>query len=477
MLVRHSIIFVAAKALPSLLGMATTIILTRVLSPTQYGLYGLSLVVMTFTAGVGFDWLLLCLTRFYEGRHRDPKVVSTVLHLFAANVLLTAIVLLMIWYFKLRYMPEAENYVIGIVMTWSYAWFELVAGIEIVNLRSGAYFVMNSGRAVSVLVFAVGAAWLTRDPVWTGIGTAIGMFLGSLLRRGRISTSGSRGYDAALAREMIAFGLPLAVALLMGGIAFTGARAMVEWLGTPEALGYYTAAFVLVQNTLVVVSTGIGSASYQFAVRAVESGDLAAARRQLLDNSTLLLAAMAPVSLGVALTAKGIAITLVGSQYADAVSTLTPWMAASAFFTSIRACYFDQAFQLGHRPFLLIRVLGAAAVISIGLAYWLIPRMGPEGAAIAITISAAAGCILARIEGTAAFPLPLPIAAAGKILLACGVMALAVLSVKGNTQIHFVIQVVVGAFAYSASLVALNLFGLRERIFDRVPLRLLWWTR
>jgi O-antigen/teichoic acid export membrane protein len=467
-------IFVAAKALPSLLGMATTVILTRVLSPAQYGLYGLSLVVMTFTAGVAFDWLLLCLTRFYEARQRDPRVVSTVLHLFTANVLLTAVVLVLVWLFKLRYLPEAGNYVIGIVMTWSYAWFEIVAGIEIVNLRSTAYFVMNSGRAVSVLVFAVSAAWLTRDPIWTAIGTAIGMFLGSLLRRGRIPLWGSGGFDADLAREMIAFGLPLAVALLMGGIAFTGTRAMVEWLGTPEALGYYTAAFVLVQNTLVVVSTGIGSASYQLAVRAVESGDLAAARRQLLDNSTLLLAAMAPVSLGVALTAKGIAITLVGSQYAEAVSTLTPWMAASAFFTSIRACYFDQAFQLGHRPFLLIRVLGVAAVMSIGLAYWLIPRMGPEGAAIAITISAAAGCVLARVEGTAAFPLPLPVAAATKILLGCGVMALAVLSVKGNTQIHFLMQVVVGALAYSVSLVALNLFGLRERFFDRMSLRLRW---
>jgi O-antigen/teichoic acid export membrane protein len=467
-------IFVAAKALPSLLGMATTVILTRVLSPAQYGLYGLSLVVMSFTAGVAFDWLLLCLTRFYEGRHRDPKVIGTVLHLFGANVLLTAIALVLVWFFGLRDLPEAGNYVIGIVMTWSYAWFELVAGVEIVNLRSGAYFIMNSGRAVSVLAFAVGAAWVTRDPIWTAAGTAIGMFLGSLLRRGPVPLSGSRDYDADLAREMIAFGLPLAVALLMGGMAFTGTRAMVEWLGTPEALGYYTAAFVLVQNTLVVVSTGIVSASYQLAVRAVESGDLAVARRQLLDNSTLLLAAMAPVSLGVALTAKGIAITLVGAQYAEAVSTLTPWMAASAFFTSIRACYFDQAFQLGRRPFLLIRVLGVAAVISIGLAYWLIPRMGPEGAAIAITISAAAGCILARVEGAAAFPLPLPVAAATRIVLACGVMALAVLSVKGDTQIHFLLQVLVGVLAYSASLVVLNVFGLRERIFDRMPLRPRW---
>jgi O-antigen/teichoic acid export membrane protein len=475
MLVRHSMVFVAAKALPSLLGMATTVILTRVLSPTQYGLYGLSLVVMTFTAGVGFDWLLLCLTRFYEGRHRDPKVVSTVLRLFGANVLLTASVLLLVWTFKLRYMPEAGNYVVGILMAWSFAWFEIVAGIEIVNLRSTGYFIMNFGRAMAVLVCAVGAAWLTGSPIWTAGGTAVGMFLGSLLRRGRITTLlRSTGYDADLARKMIAFGLPLAVALLMNGIAFTATRAMVDWLGTPEQLGYYTAAFVLVQNTLLVISTGIGAASYQMAVRAVGSGDLALARRQLLDNSTLLLAAMAPVSLGVALTAKGIAITLVGSQYTEAVRMLTPWMAASAFFTSIRGCYFDQAFQLGHRPFLLIRVLGVASVISIGLAYWLIPRIGPEGAAIAITVSAVASCPLAWIEGRAAFYLPLPVAAAAKIFVACGVMALAVLSVRAHTRVDFGIEIVVGILAYSASIVALNVFGLRERVFGRT---LQWWTR
>jgi O-antigen/teichoic acid export membrane protein len=475
MLIRHSMIFVAAKALPSLLGMATTVILTRVLSPTQYGLYGLSLVVMSFTSSVAFEWLLLCLTRFYEGRHRDPKVVTTVLRLFGANILTTAMVLVPVWYFKLRDIPEGWNYVIGVVMTWSYAWFELIAGIEIVNLRSSAYFIMNSGRAVSVLIFAVGIAELTHDPVWTAIGTTVGMFAGSLLRRERVPLLAARGFDPDLAREMIGFGIPLAAALLMGGIAFTGTRAMVEWLGTPEALGYYTAAFVLVQNTLIVISTGIGSASYQLAVRAVESGDLAAARRQLLDNSTLLLVSMAPVSLGVALTAKGIAITLVGSQYTEAVYTLTPWMAASAFFTSIRACYFDHAFQLGHRPFLLIRVLAVSAVVSVGLAYWLVPRMGPEGAAIAITASAVMSCVLAWVEGTAAFPLPLPIAATARIFLACGVMTLAVLTVGRGTQVYFVMQVVVGVFAYSASLVALNLFGLRDRVFNHKLLRRVRW--
>jgi O-antigen/teichoic acid export membrane protein len=478
MLIRHSMTYVAAKVLPGMLGMVTTAILTRILTPTEYGLYGLSLVIMGFGVNMGFDWLFMCLTRFYEAQRRDPKVIGTVMRIFSVNVLLSAALFLLFWQLNLLPGPETPSYAMGLVLMWSTGWFEFVACIEIVNLRPLVYFSMNSVRAVCVLVFAAAAAWLTRDPIWTGAGTALGVFVGSFLRRSSIPWRGPRSFDAGLAREMIAFGLPLAGAMIMGSMNYTGTRVMVEWLGSAAELGYYTAAFVLIQNTLVVVASGIASASYPLAVRAVETGDPEIARRQLLDNATLLLAVMAPASLGAALTAQGIAITLVGAQYADAVASLTPWMAAGSFFMSMRGNYLDYAFQLGRRPLLQFRVLSVCAVVSLVLAYWLIPRLGPEGAAIAVTVALAGACVHARIEGIASgFVLPLPIAAAGKILLACGVMSLGVLSIRGDTPTHFVLQIIVGGLVYSFSVVALNVFGLRDQALNHVRPWLLRSTR
>src|SRR5208283_2952667 len=135
------------------------------------------------------------------------------------------------------------------------------------------------------------------DPVWTAGGTGLGMIIGSLLGRVRGIRLGPQAFDRTLASELLMFGLPLAIVYIVSSGVSAGSRALVEWLGSAYALGLYTAAFLLVQNSLTVVAGSIAAAGYSMAVRAVELGDAAEARKQLLDNGTLLLAVMAPASL------------------------------------------------------------------------------------------------------------------------------------------------------------------------------------
>jgi O-antigen/teichoic acid export membrane protein len=468
MLIRNSLTFVAAKAVPSVLGMATSVILTHVLNPPEYGLYGISLIVMTFGTSVFFDWLTLCLTRFYEARQRDPKVIGTVVHLFLMMVVLIGFVLFLAWLFGLLNRPEGKNYATGAAMLCAYAWFELVASVKIVEIRSLDFFRLNAGRAVCVLVASVGAAWLTRDASWTACGTATGLFAGSYLRRQRLARLGPANFDVGLARDMIVYGFPLALALIMGGLTYSGVRALVEWFDSSAALGYYTAAFLLVQSTLVVVASGIQSVTYQLAVRAFEAGDASAIRRQFLQNGEVLLSMLAPAALGASLTARGMSTTLVAAQYTDAVAQLIPWLAAGAFFGSVRASYFDYAFQLGHRPLRLLRVLTVSAIISVGLGYGLIPILGTEGAAIAFMVATGVSCIHGYIEGRWVMALPLPVRAFTKVSVACIVMAVAVRQVDGHTPIDFILQVVVGMAVYSLAALALNVLNLRESIIKRI---------
>ncbi len=196
----------------------------------------------------------------------------------------------------------------------------------------------------------------------------------------------------------------------------------------------------------------------------MESGDAGAARTQLLANGTLLFAVLAPAALGMALTAHGIAETMVGADYVDAVAALAPWMALGSFFAAIRADFLDHAFQLGHRPNLQIHVTAVAAAIAIGLCLWMIPARGPVGAAIAISIAMGVSCVHAIIAGRGAYRLPLPVAGIARIAAACGVMALAVLAVPGSGAPAFMIQVAVGGLAYGVAAAALDVLGVRARL-------------
>ncbi len=464
MLIRNSLLYMLARLLPGAFGMATTALLTRILDVESYGVYGLALVIMTFVSTMGFDWLGVSFLRFYAGAEKDDgRTVATFVYIFLALGLLSALLTAIAWAFGAFSGAQAPIYALGIVLAWSYSWFELAARLETAGLRPFRYLVMNLGRAGLIFLGAVGAAWLTRNPVWTAVGTGIGMLGGAMMGSMRGEKLAPRYFDPALARRVLAFGLPLAASLTLSGLINSGTRALVQVLGSSEALGLYTAAFILVQNTLMVMAGGIASAAYPLAVRAVESGDPDRARRQLLANGGLLLALMAPACLGIALTADGIAHTLVGHKFTAMVATLTPWMAAGAFFGVMRAHFLDHAFQLGRRPGLQVWVTCVAAVIAVSLCFLLIPRFGPVGGAMAVTAGMAVSCVHASIASRFAYPVPLPLSAGVRVLAACVFMGLLVRMVPGSSLPALVVQVVVGVLAYGSAAFVLNVIELRSR--------------
>jgi len=143
-------------------------------------------------------------------------------------------------------------------------------------------------------------------------------------------------------------------------------------------------------------------------------------------------------------------------------------MAAGTFFGTIRGNFMDHAFQLGHKSHLQIWVTAAAAVWAVGLSVWLIPRQGPIGAAIAMTVAMAFSCVHAWFAGRRAYPLPFPGAAIAKVSLACAVMAALVLVVPGRGLFPFIARVVVGGLSYGTVALATDLLDLRSTLLRKL---------
>ena len=474
MLIRNSFLYMLARLLPGVFGMATTAVLTRLLDVASYSVYGLVLVIMTFVSTMGFDWLGVSFLRFYGAAREDGRTVATFVYIFVALSLLSAFLTMMAWLFGAFAGAETPIYLLGMALAWSYSWFELAARLETAGLRPFRYLAMNLGRAGLIFVGAITAAWLTHSPLWTAAGTGMGMLGGALIGNMRSENLAPRYFDPVLARRVLAFGIPLAASLTLSGLISTGTRALVQVLGSPEGLGLYTAAFLLTQNTLMVIGGGIASAAYPLAVRAVESGDAERARLQLIANGSLLLAVMAPACLGMALTADSVAHTLVGHKFTAMVAQLTPWMAAGAFFGTIRAHFLDHAFQLGRRPGLQVWVTSVAALVAIGLCFVLIPRFGPVGAAMAVTVAMGVSCVHALISSRLAYRVPLPLSTTIRVLAACVFMGILVRLVPGSSLPAFIIQVVVGVLAYVSAAFALNVIELRSRT---LPIIARWTKR
>ena len=465
MLIRHSLLYVMVRLLAGALGMVTTAALTRILDPATYGAYGIALVIMSVGSSVIFEWLGVSFMRFYQARSGDPWTISTFAYMYTMLLVVTggvtAVLLLT------GAVPTSLRGVVasGVMLLCAYSCFELLARVEIVRFEPTRYMWMNLTRGGLTLLGAVLAAWWTHDARWTAIGTSIGMVSGALIGTSVNLRSAFVAFDRDLALEVFWFGMPLAASSILSGVVIAGIRGLVGALDSTEALGIYTAAFFMVQNTLTIVSSGLSQASYSLAVLAVEAGDMRATQRQLTANGTMLIAVMAPACLGMALTAHSISAMLVGPSFAVGVAAITPWMAAATFFCSLRFHFLDHAFQLGRRPNLLAVVAGVSAALALIAGIVLIPLFGPVGGAMAVTVAMAISCVHASIAGRKAFPMPIPWPSLLKVAACCVVMALAVLSIHGKGPAWLLVKIAAGVVAYGGCAFVLDILGMRQHLF------------
>ena len=80
MLVRHSLAYLIARGVPGAVNFLAIIAYTRLLSPSEYGIYAVTLAGVGLANVVFFQWMRLALIRFWPAHEKNPDVlVSTVL--------------------------------------------------------------------------------------------------------------------------------------------------------------------------------------------------------------------------------------------------------------------------------------------------------------------------------------------------------------------------------------------------------------
>jgi O-antigen/teichoic acid export membrane protein len=469
MLMRHSMIYVLSRFAPGVLNVLTTAILTRLLNPLAYGAYGLSLVVMSLCAGIGFQWLGIAFVRFYQEHRTDPAVADTFLKVFGLLVIASAAVAAVAWQAGAIPAATVPSFGVGIVLACCYAWFELCSSFEIVNMRPVRFLIMSQARSVLTCAGALLGAWSTHSGLWTALGAGAGMLGGAAFGNPSGLTWNLRSFDRRLAVRLLHYGAPVAAAFSLMTLGVSGTRYLVEVLGSREILGFYTAAFLIIQNSLTVIGGGLASAAFPLAVRSMERGDEAETRRQLTANGALMLAVMAPATLGLMLTADGTATTFVGEQFAPAVAAITPWMAFGTFLTVIRSHMLDIAFHLSRQTAALSIVTGAATALMLALSWYWIPRDGAVGAAKALALASAVSCVHSWWSGRSRFDLPMPVREAVKVALCCLAMAAIVLVVPGVGAFRLAFQVAAGIICYGLAALAFDLLGTRSRLIVVLP--------
>ena len=470
MILRHGAAYLATSVASAALGLTATLVLTRLLGPEAFGVYGLGQSVSTFVLYAGFEWLTWVVAPLIAARAGADRAIAAAL---GRMFLWTAAAVAVLGLGALPFIAPAMRWPLlaACASALALGYFQLTAQFAVVRLTPARYAAMNLARSAGTFGALVGAALLGAPVAVLLAAPAIGALLG-LAARGRHGVPDADGAADADAprRAALRLGAPLAGVFAIYAVQLSADRWIIEAMSGTSQLGQYVAASMTVQVPIVLLASSIGMAALPLALRAAQQSGRPMLDAQLRSNFALLAGLVTPAAVGLAFVAPRLVPVLVGDSFVAGTILLAPWLCAAAWAGAMRANYLDHAFYIAARTRPQVAVMAVLASVQVFGTVALLPVLGLRGAAAAeIAGNIAAGAVSAWL-GRSVCAIPAPWRDMRTIAASCAAMLVALELVRLPSSLAGAIgQIAVGASVYLVSIVCFDLAGIRRFLLARLP--------
>jgi O-antigen/teichoic acid export membrane protein len=262
------------------------------------------------------------------------------------------------------------------------------------------------------------------------------------------------------------YGLPFSIGALAFSLHSVLDRLGVAYLLGESGVGYYGLSADITRQLIGILAASVASSMFPMAFRTLAEIGPVAARERLKEGLELLLAMIAPVGVGLAISADVFAGALLGSEFQLSAATLLPVLAFGRLCGAVNQFYLQVSFQLAEKPLLQvvhdILILG----LNIVLFFVLTPIFGLVGTAAAVLIAEAIGILIGIALSRRAFRLPFNGRGVLRVCAATAVMALVAYAARSATAGHGMLTLLCvvggGAIAYAGAAVMFDVVGVRS---------------
>jgi len=387
---RDTLVYVGGRGTYSLLQFGALVVFSRLLPPSEYGLYAIGLATAALGNAVFFNWIKHFVLRFSTGD--DPQRFAVLAHARRRYAALVGLVV-----------------VVGLLAAaGAYVWLDaraaiLAAGVAAVLACQGLFelhleyrrSVEDSARyaaglvtkAVAVLGLGGGLALTLGTFVGPLAGVAAGFLAGAGLLAVGIPTGEGPALDGDDRRRLRTYGLPLAAMFVFTYVMAQIDRILLGVLVDSGAAGVYAVSYDIAQQAIFVPLMAVSLSYFPRAVAAYE-GQLAGRVVEILEeNVNYLVALGVPATVGLSLVAGDLTRILLDPAYAEVGRVLVPFVASGAFLLGFQEFSFNRAYQLEEstRPLSVIHAAGAGVNLLANLAA--IPIWGVLGAAATTVVT------------------------------------------------------------------------------------------
>jgi O-antigen/teichoic acid export membrane protein len=473
-LINNSLIYLIVRLGNGLLAIATLAILSRMLSPSGYGIYSLFMAAGGVLSSILFQWLEYAIARFYPRFQDNPNdflmVINRVFWLLTALAAICCIAI-----FFMHEILKIEPLMILIQ-------FFLIVGLGIYTLTLQVNNSQNLPTQYGVISWSKSFITLLGSVILISIGMAekgallafvVGVMVSALVINSRkIIGSPFKHAENKISIHMLKYGLPISLNVVANSIVDVVDRFLILKILGVAYVAPYSLTYDLVQLTIgpamnVFMLSHFPRVVYMFEKKRHE--DAINYLRKIGQN---LLVFGLPLVVLLSLLANDICDVILDNQYKQVATSMMPWLAAAIFIGVYKSYFLDVSFQLMQATRYQGYIALIMAIINIILNLMLLPRYGVIAAAWSTLATFLVGAIASWFFGRKLFALPCLNDALAKSIFACCVMAFILLQMLPfEGLIWLLIKLIIGIAIYILVAILFNISGSRiliKPILDRI---------
>jgi O-antigen/teichoic acid export membrane protein len=464
--------------LNSLLNFVVSLLVAKFLGPAEYGRFILALSVATVMQIVLFDWLRLSATRFYSERDRSarPQLRAT---LDASFLLLAALaasagVALLLFGADIGMAPELAAAALFVAI--ANGAFDLSSALLRARFHDRAYSALVIAKNLLAFALTVGGAYYFASARVAFCGMILSVIGSLAAARGDLMDAGTdpRRADSALAKQFLAYGVPIVIAnAIYQSVPLLDRLIVSRTLGFADA-GQMSLAYEIGVRIVAALGTALDAILFQLAVLADKEEGADAGRASIGRNMGVVFAFVAPSVAGCWLILPSFEALFAPESFRGPFGRYFEIFLPALLAFALTNYAINPAFQLAHRLAPLIVGALVCALANMLAILLLPPRQGAESYALAQSIANWAGALtLIALLFTLEPMRPRARDIFGALLATAAMIAAGLhLRALAPGAATLLLQIVVGGAVYAALAFAFDVIGLRSVIAPKIAARL-----
>jgi O-antigen/teichoic acid export membrane protein len=471
--------YLPSQAIPALIAFVTIPIITRLLSPAEYGDYRLVLAAVAAFGAAG-GWLAAAVYRFFPSMELSgglQQLRATLQWLLAFTLGLFAVMWLGgLWVLRPTLGPgQAEVLLIGgALMLVNTLWG--VVNAEVRTVREVNWYstsvVLNKALTLGIGVGLVVWGGLRVDGLLLGSIIASLVLLPMLLRVISRRLPRPSSFNRSLASQMWRYGLPIILVQLLDWALQLSDRFFLAAFRNQTEVGLYSAAYGIAEQGMGTIVLMFELPFSILGARVWERGGSDAAAGFVSDSARSYLLVAIPAWAGLSTLAAPIMAMMTSAPFHEA-SVIMPVVSLALLIGAIQWWHTAGSIFSKKTGQTLIS-MAAAVLVNVALNLIFLERYGYPAAALTSLAGYTAGLLVMVWLSRRDFRWAFPFQSLGRALLAAGVMSAAIWALGNRVEMGplttLLVSVPLGMVVYGAVLLALGEPQAR-RILDRISRR------